>query len=96
MCTTAERGYALEAWRVLDSNNNLIAPELRRERIVTVNSRTKKSVAAVLQPGLTAMGDDSGERARPGRGQAQAALHLLPAASYRALQSAACCLLPAA
>ena len=60
MCTTAERAYALEAWRVLDVNNNLILPEHRRERIVCVNSRTKKCVAAVVQPALKSTNDTAG------------------------------------
>ncbi len=84
MCTTAERAYALEAWRVLDVNNNLILPEHRRKRIVCVNSRTKKCVAAVVQPALKSTNDTAGERCGGRCACRCPAGHLLPAI-------AACC-----
>ena len=58
MCTTAEREYALEAWRLLDPKGELIPQQLRQQRITTVgrdrNGREKerKNIASVV--GLTA------------------------------------------
>ena len=36
VCTAAERFYAMEAWRILDPNNELIPLELQPRRIVCV------------------------------------------------------------
>lgn len=48
VCTAAERAYALEAWRLLDSQNNIIAQEHRLLRIVCVPSGRKKELRRVL------------------------------------------------
>ncbi len=58
VCTTAEREYALEAWRLLDPKGELIPQQLRQQRITTVGrdksgrEKERKNIAAVV--GLTA------------------------------------------
>lgn len=51
VCTTAEREYALEAWRLLDPDGYLIPPERRRQRIVCVPSTGRKTLRNVLALG---------------------------------------------
>jgi hypothetical protein len=48
VCTTAERGYALEAWRQLDPHARLIPVASRPTRIVCVPSKLKKQLSRVL------------------------------------------------
>eukprot|EP00983_Pelagomonas_calceolata_P102170 1158773-Pelagomonas_calceolata.AAC.27 len=43
-CTAAERQYALEVWRLLDSNAALIPVPLRRQRIVNVGAGRLKTL----------------------------------------------------
>ena len=58
VCTTAEREYALEAWRLLDPKGELIPQQLRQKRITTVGrdkgsrDKERKNIASVV--GLTA------------------------------------------
>ena len=58
VCTTAEREYALEAWRLLDPKGELIPQQLRQQRITTVGrdksgrEKERKNIASVV--GLTA------------------------------------------
>lgn len=49
VCTAAERGYALEAWRILDPKGLLIGDAQRRNRIIA--GKRKKSLADVLHLG---------------------------------------------
>ena len=48
VCTAAERGYALEAWRLLDNRNDIIPDEVRSARIVCVPGGQKKELRRVL------------------------------------------------
>lgn len=48
VCTTAMRDYALEAWRHLDPNAQLIPYTDRQERFVCVPKTELKDVAAVM------------------------------------------------
>ncbi|XP_031391739.1 RNA polymerase II C-terminal domain phosphatase-like 1 isoform X2 [Punica granatum] len=51
VCTMAERDYALEMWRLLDPESNLINPRELLDRIVCVKSGLKKSLFDVFQDG---------------------------------------------
>ncbi|KAJ3706529.1 hypothetical protein LUZ61_010234 [Rhynchospora tenuis] len=51
VCTMAERDYALEMWRLLDPDFNLISSSLLLDRIVCVKAGTKKSLQGVFQDG---------------------------------------------
>ena len=48
VCTAAERGYALEAWRLLDSGNDIIPDEARSARVVCSGGQ-KKELRKVLR-----------------------------------------------
>ncbi|XP_061375549.1 RNA polymerase II C-terminal domain phosphatase-like 1 isoform X2 [Gastrolobium bilobum] len=52
VCTMAERDYALEMWRLLDPDSNLINSKELLDRIVCVKSGLKKSLFNVFQDGL--------------------------------------------
>lgn len=52
VCTMAERDYALEMWRLLDPQSNLISPVEIMDRIVCVKPGTKKSLLNVFQGGV--------------------------------------------
>lgn len=51
VCTMAERDYALEMWRLLDPDSNLITTKELLNRIVCVKSGLKKSLFNVFQDG---------------------------------------------
>ncbi|XP_045819226.1 RNA polymerase II C-terminal domain phosphatase-like 1 [Trifolium pratense] len=51
VCTMAERDYALEMWRLLDPDSNLINSKEQLGRIVCVKSGLKKSLFNVFQDG---------------------------------------------
>uniref|UniRef100_A0A5B6ZIJ7 protein-serine/threonine phosphatase n=1 Tax=Davidia involucrata TaxID=16924 RepID=A0A5B6ZIJ7_DAVIN len=51
VCTMAERDYALEMWRLLDPNSNLINSKVLLDRIVCVKSGSRKSLFNVFQDG---------------------------------------------
>ncbi|KAI3800381.1 hypothetical protein L1987_28471 [Smallanthus sonchifolius] len=51
VCTMAERDYALEMWRLLDPDSNLITIKELLNRIVCVKSGLKKSLFNVFQDG---------------------------------------------
>ncbi|KAL0054332.1 hypothetical protein WJX82_007216 [Trebouxia sp. C0006] len=48
VCTAAERGYALEAWRLLDLNSDIIPDAVRAARVVCVPGGQKKELRKVL------------------------------------------------
>lgn len=50
VCTAANRQYALEAWRLLDSTGVLIPLSQSRSRITNVNPSGMKNLLQVLQP----------------------------------------------
>lgn len=52
VCTMAERDYALEMWRLLDPESNLINPKELLGRIVCVKAGLKKSLLNVFQDGI--------------------------------------------
>ncbi|XP_019433420.1 PREDICTED: RNA polymerase II C-terminal domain phosphatase-like 1 isoform X2 [Lupinus angustifolius] len=52
VCTMAERDYALEMWRLLDPDSNLINSKELLDRIVCVKSGLKKSLFNVFQKGF--------------------------------------------
>lgn len=52
VCTLAERDYALEMWRLLDPESNLISSMELLARIVCVKPGTKKSLLNVFQGGI--------------------------------------------
>ncbi|KAF8409296.1 hypothetical protein HHK36_005370 [Tetracentron sinense] len=52
VCTMAERDYALEMWRLLDPESNLINSKEVLDRIVCVKSGLKKSLLNVFQDGI--------------------------------------------
>ncbi|RDY02923.1 RNA polymerase II C-terminal domain phosphatase-like 1, partial [Mucuna pruriens] len=52
VCTMAERDYALEMWRLLDPDLNLINSKELLDRIVCVKSGLKKSLFNVFQDGF--------------------------------------------
>ncbi|XP_027347681.1 RNA polymerase II C-terminal domain phosphatase-like 1 [Abrus precatorius] len=52
VCTMAERDYALEMWRLLDPDSNLINSKELLGRIVCVKSGLKKSLFNVFQNGF--------------------------------------------
>ncbi|GKV45843.1 hypothetical protein SLEP1_g52881 [Rubroshorea leprosula] len=52
VCTMAERDYALEMWRLLDPESNLINLKELLDRIVCVKSGTRKSLFNVFQDGI--------------------------------------------
>ncbi|CAD6229049.1 unnamed protein product [Miscanthus lutarioriparius] len=49
VCTMAERDYALEMWRLLDPEGNLISPQQLSERINCVKSGSRKSLQNVFR-----------------------------------------------
>ncbi|GKV00905.1 hypothetical protein SLEP1_g13515 [Rubroshorea leprosula] len=51
VCTMAERDYALEMWRLLDPESNLINSKELLDRIVCVKSGSRKSLFNVFQDG---------------------------------------------
>ena len=51
VCTAAERGYALEAWRLLDIKSDIIPDDVRAARIVCVPGGRKKELRRVLRVG---------------------------------------------
>ncbi|OIS97517.1 PREDICTED: RNA polymerase II C-terminal domain phosphatase-like 1 [Nicotiana attenuata] len=51
VCTMAERDYALEMWRLLDPDSNLINSKELLDRIVCVKSGLRKSLFNVFQDG---------------------------------------------
>ncbi|PIN07645.1 Phosphoprotein phosphatase [Handroanthus impetiginosus] len=51
VCTMAERDYALEMWRLLDPDSNLIHPRELLDRIVCVKSGSRKSLSNVFHSG---------------------------------------------
>ncbi|KAK9267488.1 hypothetical protein L1049_009914 [Liquidambar formosana] len=51
VCTMAERDYALEMWRLLDPDSNLINLKELLDRIVCVKSGSRKSLFNVFQDG---------------------------------------------
>ncbi|KAK7246535.1 hypothetical protein RIF29_41404 [Crotalaria pallida] len=51
VCTMAERDYALEMWRLLDPDLNLISSKELLDRIVCVKSGLKKSLFNVFEDG---------------------------------------------
>ncbi|KAL6562164.1 hypothetical protein OROGR_003171 [Orobanche gracilis] len=51
VCTMAERDYALEMWRLLDPESNLINSKALLDRIVCVKSGSRKSLFNVFQTG---------------------------------------------
>uniref|UniRef100_A0A1D1Y7J3 protein-serine/threonine phosphatase n=1 Tax=Anthurium amnicola TaxID=1678845 RepID=A0A1D1Y7J3_9ARAE len=52
VCTMAERDYALEMWRLLDPESNLINSKQLLDRIVCVKSGSRKSLFNVFQDGI--------------------------------------------
>ncbi|XP_044461081.1 RNA polymerase II C-terminal domain phosphatase-like 1 [Mangifera indica] len=52
VCTMAERDYALEMWRLLDPESNLINTKELLNRIVCVKSGSRKSLFNVFQDGI--------------------------------------------
>ncbi|KAL8152772.1 hypothetical protein V2J09_010532 [Rumex salicifolius] len=52
VCTMAERDYALEMWRLLDPEANLISSKKLLGRVVCVKSGSKKSLLNVFQDGI--------------------------------------------
>ena len=48
ICTTAEREYALEAWRLLDPDYTILNRDEVQVRLMDVPYQTKKSLTAVL------------------------------------------------
>lgn len=52
VCTMAERDYALEMWRLLDPECNLINSRELLDRIVCVKSGLRKSLFSVFQDGV--------------------------------------------
>ncbi|GFY91854.1 C-terminal domain phosphatase-like 1 [Actinidia rufa] len=52
VCTMAERDYALEMWRLLDPDSNLINSKDLLDRIVSVKSGSRKSLFDVFQDGI--------------------------------------------
>lgn len=50
VCTAAERGYALEAWRLLDPTMEIIPQEEREHRIICMGKQ-KKSLFRALHLG---------------------------------------------
>lgn len=51
VCTMAERDYALEMWRLLDPDSNLINSKQLLDRLVCVKSGSRKSLFNVFQEG---------------------------------------------
>ncbi|CAD6235877.1 unnamed protein product [Miscanthus lutarioriparius] len=49
VCTMAERDYALEMWRLLDPEGNLISPQQLSERVNCVKSGSRKSLQNVFR-----------------------------------------------
>ncbi|XP_059659244.1 RNA polymerase II C-terminal domain phosphatase-like 1 [Cornus florida] len=52
VCTMAERDYALEMWRLLDPDSNLINSKALLDRIVCVKAGSRKSLFNVFQDGI--------------------------------------------
>ncbi len=48
VCTAAERQYALEVWRLLDTRGNIIPVEQRARRIINVSGGRKKQLLKSL------------------------------------------------
>jgi RNA polymerase II C-terminal domain phosphatase-like 1/2 len=60
VCTAAERGYALEVWRLLDESGRIIPQDQRRRRITNVTAGRLKSLVATLVPPDTQLGITGG------------------------------------
>ncbi|KAL6567433.1 hypothetical protein OROGR_001101 [Orobanche gracilis] len=92
VCTMAERDYALEMWRLLDPQSNLINSKALLDRIVCVKSGSRKSLFNVFQTGnchpkMALVVDD---RLKVWDEKDQARVHVVPAfAPYYAPQAEA-------
>lgn len=92
VCTMAERDYALEMWRLLDPESNLINPKELLDRIVCVKAGLKKSLFNVFQyanchPKMALVIDD---RLKVWDEKDQPRVHVVPAfAPYYAPQAEA-------
>ncbi|KAM7262854.1 hypothetical protein ACFE04_000537 [Oxalis oulophora] len=92
VCTMAERDYALEMWRLLDPDGNLINSKELLDRIVCVKSGLKKSLFNVFQdsfchPKMALVIDD---RLKVWDEKDQPRVHVVPAfAPYYAPQAEA-------
>ncbi|KAJ1417623.1 HAD-like superfamily [Sesbania bispinosa] len=92
VCTMAERDYALEMWRLLDPDSNLINSKELLGRIVCVKSGLKKSLFNVFQDGLChpKMALVIDDRLKVWDEKDQARVHVVPAfAPYYAPQAEA-------
>ncbi|GAX81116.1 hypothetical protein CEUSTIGMA_g8550.t1 [Chlamydomonas eustigma] len=66
VCTAAERRYALEVWRLLDTSGNLIPQELRSRRIVNVNIKASKRKGVLETLGIvSSILPSKGKRKKP-------------------------------
>ncbi|XP_022845674.1 RNA polymerase II C-terminal domain phosphatase-like 1 isoform X3 [Olea europaea var. sylvestris] len=92
VCTMAERDYALEMWRLLDPESNLIDSKELLDRIVCVKAGCRKSLFNVFQvgnchPKMTLVVDD---RLKVWDEKDQPRVHVVPAfAPYYAPQAEA-------
>ncbi|KAG9159381.1 hypothetical protein Leryth_010944 [Lithospermum erythrorhizon] len=92
VCTMAERDYALEMWRLLDPESNLINPRELLDRIVCVKSGSRKSLFNVFQdrnchPKMALVVDD---RLKVWDEEDQPRVHVVPAfAPYHAPEAEA-------
>ncbi|KAK1283424.1 RNA polymerase II C-terminal domain phosphatase-like 1 [Acorus calamus] len=92
VCTMAERDYALEMWRLLDPDSNLITSRELLDRIVCVKSGSRKSLINVFQdrmchPKMALVIDD---RLKVWDDKDQPRVHVVPAfAPYYAPQAEA-------
>ncbi|GJY78067.1 RNA polymerase II C-terminal domain phosphatase-like protein 1 [Tanacetum coccineum] len=97
VCTMAERDYALEMWRLLDPDSNLISIKELLTRVVCVKSGLKKSLYNVFQDGnchpkMALVIDD---RLKVWDERDQPRVHVVPAfAPYYAPQAETTCEVP--
>ncbi|KAL6840293.1 hypothetical protein ACP4OV_030103 [Aristida adscensionis] len=97
VCTMAERDYALEMWRLLDPEGNLISSQQLSERVVCVKSGSKKSLLNVFRdrgchPKMAMVIDD---RLQVWDDKDQPRVHVVPAFSpYYAPQAEMACAVP--
>ncbi|KAL6614139.1 hypothetical protein ACP70R_036409 [Stipagrostis hirtigluma subsp. patula] len=97
VCTMAERDYALEMWRLLDPEGNLISSQQLSERVVCVKSGSKKSLLNVFRdrgchPKMAMVIDD---RLQVWDDKDQHRVHVVPAyAPYYAPQAEMACAVP--
>ncbi|XVE62030.1 hypothetical protein DITRI_Ditri06bG0086300 [Diplodiscus trichospermus] len=80
VCTMAERDYALEMWRLLDPEAHLIGSKQLGDRVVCVQSGSKKSLLNVFQDGkchpqMTLVIDD---RSKVWENKDQPRVHVVP------------------